>query len=66
VECLFADGIEVIDLREGEKSLDEFWFTFHERRLSAREGVPLDDALRASVRKEFPLPKQYDFRMSEQ
>ncbi|MBM4084897.1 MAG: DUF5107 domain-containing protein [Planctomycetes bacterium] len=66
VERLFADGIEVIDLHEGEKSLDEFWFTFHERRLSAQEGVPLDDALRARVRKEFPLPRQYDFRMSEQ
>lgn len=64
VECLFADKVVVVDLREGERSLSHLWFEFHEQRLSAKESVPIDDALRARVRREFPLPKEFDFRMT--
>jgi hypothetical protein len=32
--------------------------------MSAEENVPIDDALRARVRSEFPVPQEIDFRMS--
>lgn len=52
----------VVDLREGEVSLSHLWFAYHERRLSLENGLPIDDALRARVRREHPLPKELDFR----
>jgi len=53
----------VHDMREGEVSLSELWFNLHEQRLAKQEGVPVDDALKARVRKEFPPPADIDFRM---
>jgi len=64
VERLFADAPEVSDLREGERSLSQLWFEYHERRLAVREGIPVDETLRARVRAEFPVPPGIDFRMS--
>jgi tetratricopeptide (TPR) repeat protein len=64
VERLFAEKLVIDDLREGERSLSHLWFAFHEQRLSAKENVPIDDALRARVRREFPVPREIDFRMS--
>jgi hypothetical protein len=64
VERLLADRLVIDDLREGERSLSHLWFAFHERRLSAEQGVPVDDALRERVRREFPVPDEIDFRMS--
>jgi hypothetical protein len=64
VERLFREGIVVDDLREGERSLSQLWFDFHERRLSTTEGIPIDDELRARVRRDYPVPKELDFRMS--
>lgn len=59
------DGATAVDdLREGERSLSNLWFQYHERRLSVEESIPVDDALRARVRREFPVPAQLDFRMS--
>jgi hypothetical protein len=63
VKRVFAERPVVDDMREGEVSLSQLWFDFHERRLSAAERVPIDDALRARVRQEFPVPKEIDFRM---
>jgi hypothetical protein len=51
------------DIREGEVSLTDLWFTLHEKRLAAQLGVPVDDALRERVRREFPPPAEMDFRM---
>ena len=59
-----AVGAGVADLREGERSLSQLWFEFHERRLASQEGHPIDEALRARVRAEFPVPPEIDFRMS--
>lgn len=64
VERIFAEKPVVDDMREGEKSLSHLWFDFHEQRLSVTENIPIDDALRARVRREFPVPKQFDFRMT--
>jgi tetratricopeptide (TPR) repeat protein len=63
VERIFAERPVVDDLREGEVSLSHLWFAFHEQRLSAAESVPIDDALRARVRREFPVPHEFDFRV---
>ena len=64
VEGLFVGDLVIDDLREGERSLSELWFAFHERRISVRENARIDDALRERVRREFPVPKEIDFRMS--
>lgn len=64
VERIFAEEPVVDDMREGEKSLSHLWFDFHEQRLSVAENIPIDDALRARVRREFPVPKQFDFCMT--
>ena len=59
------DGAAVVDdLREGERSLSNLWFEYHEQRVSAEEGLSVDDALRARVRRDFPVPPALDFRMS--
>lgn len=52
------------EIREGELSLSEVWFQVHEKRLSAREGVAIDDELKKRVRREFPPPGRIDFRMA--
>jgi tetratricopeptide (TPR) repeat protein len=63
VAGLFADVPVIDDLREGERSLSQLWFEYHEQRLSALEGVPVDESLHARVRREFPVPPEIDFRM---
>jgi len=64
VALLFDGTLVVDDLREGELSLSELWFEYHTRRLSRDEGLPIDDALRAQVRRDTPVPAFLDFRMS--
>jgi len=64
VAVLFDGTLVVDDLREGERSLSALWFEYHARRLSRDEGLPIDDALRARVRRDIPVPAFLDFRMS--
>ena len=64
VEKLFADPPVVADLREGEVSLSQLWFAYHEQRISAEEGVSIDATLRRRVRSEHPVPLEIDFRMA--
>ena len=61
---LLADGITIADVLEGEASLDELWFAYHEARVAAEDGVAIDGELRARVVRDFPLPRHYDFRMA--
>jgi hypothetical protein len=63
VQKFFSDQVIVADLREGENSLTDLWFDYHEHRLSSDENVPVDETLRARARTEFPLPEEIDFRM---
>ena len=49
--------------REGEVTLTDLWFPLHEKRLAAKENLPIDDTLRHRVRREFPPPPHIDFRM---
>lgn len=55
---------EFAGIREGELTLSELWFALQEQRLARAEGVEVDDALRARVRRDFPPPREIDFRMS--
>jgi hypothetical protein len=57
--------LSVTDLREGERTSTRTWYELQARLVAAREGVPLDDALRERVRKELRPPEHLDFRMSE-
>ena len=63
-ERIVLSGIEVADLREGENVLTDLWFGLQEKRIAAAEGVPIDEELRARVRRECVPPPEIDYRMS--
>ncbi len=69
IELSRLEGLEQIfqhefaTIREGEVSLTDLWFAWHEKRLSAVENVPIDEQLRQRVRRDFPPPRTIDFRM---
>jgi Domain of unknown function (DUF5107) len=62
VERVFNHDFATI--REGEVSLTDLWLAFQAKRIAAAEKIPVDDKLRERVRREFPPPRQIDFRMS--
>ncbi len=64
VARLFDGSLVIDDLREGERSLSHLWLDYHARRISAEEGIPVDEALLTRVQREFPVPATLDFRMS--
>ena len=61
-EQILRGLLAVEDLREGEGSLTDLWFSVHEQRLAARENIPIDDALKQRVRRDFPPPAHIEFR----
>jgi tetratricopeptide (TPR) repeat protein len=63
VERILRSDIEVSNMREGEVVLTDLWFSLHEKRIAAAENVPVNDALKERVRREFPPPENLDFRM---
>jgi len=50
-------------IREGELTLSDLWFGLQEARIAQTEGVEIDEALKARVRRECPPPYEIDFRM---
>jgi len=60
---ILQSGIVVPDLSEGERILSDVWYSVHERRIAAAEGVEITDELRQRVRREFPPSAELDFRM---
>jgi hypothetical protein len=62
VERIFAHSFATI--REGEVTLTDLWFAYHERRMAAEMGVEVDDEVRSRVRTECPPPRSIDFRMA--
>jgi tetratricopeptide (TPR) repeat protein len=62
-ERILRSDIEIANMREGEGILTDLWFSLHEKRIAAAEGVPVNDALKERVRREFPPPQNLDFRM---
>jgi tetratricopeptide (TPR) repeat protein len=65
VQRFFDDEVEIADLREGATLLTDLWYGFQVQRVSLVEGSPVDTALMKRVENEFPIPKQFDFRMLE-
>jgi hypothetical protein len=59
-------GTELADIREGDNSITELWFSAQEKRLAELEGAEVDDDLRQRVRRECPSPRNLDFRMFRQ
>ena len=62
VERIFAHSFATI--REGEVTLTDLWFAYHEGRMAAETGVEVNDEVRARVRTECPPPRSIDFRMA--
>ena len=67
----YNEAIELFDydfvtMMEGEGSLAGLWFEMYERKTAKEEGIPINDELKARVRKDFPLPKQIDFRVGRE
>jgi tetratricopeptide (TPR) repeat protein len=64
VEAILQSDLELTNLREGDVVLSDLWFAMHEKRIAAAERVPIDEALKQRVRRDFPPPAHIDFRMS--
>jgi tetratricopeptide (TPR) repeat protein len=64
VEKFFKQQVIIPDIREGEISLSDLWIDYHSKRISIDEGLPINDELRHRVMLEFPIPVDFDFRMS--
>ena len=54
---------EVHDVREGKTAPADLWLELHARRIARSENIPLDNALRRRVQREFPPPGSIDARM---
>jgi hypothetical protein len=65
VEIFLENKIIVDDVREGEESLSNLWHNYHAQRISRVENTQLNEALLARVRREYPVPSELDFRMSD-
>ena len=63
VAAFLGDRIVPVDLREGESSLSELWYAYHERRLREESRSELGVDLKELVRKEYPVPPELDFRI---
>lgn len=61
---LFTNGFEIVDYQEGDEILTELWFDYHAQRISQAEGLVIDEVLHERIRREYPLPAQFDFRMT--
>lgn len=53
-------GFEIVDVREGELSLDRLWIDYQAARIIAATGAEIDDGQRREL--ESSVPKRYDFR----
>ena len=53
------------DIREGELSLSQLWLEYNVQRLSRQENCPITAELISQARRQFPLPANLDFRMTD-
>jgi hypothetical protein len=61
----FAEGdVDIANIREKETSLSDLWFGWQMKRVARERGLPMDDTLRQLVRREFPPPPKFDFRLN--
>jgi hypothetical protein len=60
----FAGEVDIPNIREKETTLSDLWFRYQEHRAARERSVPIDDNLRSEVRREFPPPARFDFRLN--
>jgi hypothetical protein len=66
VEKYFEGDVDIPNIREKETTLSDLWFRWQEQRVARERGVEIDDTLRQQVRREFPPPVRFDFRLNTQ
>jgi hypothetical protein len=66
VEKYFASDLDIANIREKETILSDLWFGWHERRISKERAVAITEDFRKMIRKEFPPPVKFDFRLNTQ
>ena len=64
VEKYFVGDVDIANIREKETALSDLWFGWHEQRVARERGVPIDANLKRLVRREFPPPTRFDFRLN--
>jgi len=64
VEKYFEGDVDIPNIREKETTLSDLWFRWQEQRVARERGVNVDDAIRKLVRREFPPPSKFDFRLA--
>jgi hypothetical protein len=64
VERYFNSDLDIANIREKETTLSDLWFGWQEQKLSRQRGVAIDGALRQEVRRNFPPPLKFDFRLN--
>ena len=62
---IFEKGFVMPDIKEGEISVSDIWFKLHTRIIQKDNPHASDDEIRALLNDKYPLPDEYDFRMSE-
>jgi len=63
VATYFEGDVDIPNIREKETTLSDLWFRWQEQRVARERGVQADDNLRKLVRREFPPPMRFDFRL---
>ena len=66
IHRFFAEKVVMPDLREGEVSLSDLWYAYHQRQTGFLGDASLDASTRAQIEERFPLPEELDFRMSRE
>lgn len=61
---ILTEDFDLFDAREGETILSDLWFAMHEKRIAEAEEIPVNQALRQRVRKDYPPPPNLDFRVT--
>lgn len=62
--AIFATDFVVPDLREGDLVLEETWYELQVQLEAHAADTTIDDDLRERIRRERPVPANYDFRMA--
>jgi hypothetical protein len=64
VATYFEGDVDIANIREKETTLSDLWFGWQEQRVARERGVSIDDDIRKLVRREFPPPVRFDFRLN--
>jgi hypothetical protein len=64
VGLYFEGDVDIANIREKETSLSDLWFGWQMQRVARERGLPVDENLRQLVRREFPPPARFDFRLN--